>query len=112
MLRIKEEAVTFDDVLLVPRHSKVLPHEVNLSTKLTRKIALKMPLISSAMDTVTEGELAIAQAAVFLACAAKSNAVYKAAKAAAVDAGSVASAIADGAVTLLRRGAAPVDDRP
>lgn len=62
MLRIEKEALTFDDVLLVPRHSSVLPHTANLQTKLTRKITLNMPLMSAAMDTVTEAPLAIALA--------------------------------------------------
>ncbi|MFK4751263.1 MULTISPECIES: IMP dehydrogenase [Oceanospirillaceae] len=60
MLRIAQEALTFDDVLLVPGFSEVLPNQVSLKTRLTRGIELKIPLISSAMDTVTEGRLAIA----------------------------------------------------
>ncbi len=59
-MRILEEALTFDDVLLVPAHSTVLPTEVDLSTKLTREIDLQIPFISAAMDTVTEAKLAIA----------------------------------------------------
>ena len=59
-MRILEEALTFDDVLLVPAHSTVLPTEVDLSTKLTTEIDLKIPFISAAMDTVTEAKLAIA----------------------------------------------------
>ncbi|MDX1433845.1 MAG: IMP dehydrogenase [Gammaproteobacteria bacterium] len=55
-----EEALTFDDVLLVPRYSNVLPREVRLETQLTRRIRLNIPLISAAMDTVTEARLAIA----------------------------------------------------
>ncbi|MEZ5492466.1 MAG: IMP dehydrogenase [Gammaproteobacteria bacterium] len=62
MLRIAEEALTFDDVLLVPAHSTVLPKNVELTTSLTRNIVLNIPLISSAMDTVTEARLAIAMA--------------------------------------------------
>lgn len=62
MLRIVEEAFTFDDVLLVPAHSMVLPKQVDLSTKLTREIKLSVPLLSAAMDTVTEARLAIALA--------------------------------------------------
>lgn len=56
------EALTFDDVLLQPDHSLVMPGEVDISTKLTRSIYLKLPIISSAMDTVTEARLAIAMA--------------------------------------------------
>lgn len=62
MLRIAEEALTFDDVLLVPAHSTVLPKTVSLKTELTSSISLNIPLISSAMDTVTEARLAIAMA--------------------------------------------------
>lgn len=62
MLRIAEEALTFDDVLLVPAHSTVLPKTVSLKTQLTENISLNIPLISSAMDTVTEARLAIAMA--------------------------------------------------
>lgn len=62
MLRIAKEALTFDDVLLVPGHSTVLPHEADLKTRLTRNIELNIPMVSSAMDTVTESRLAIALA--------------------------------------------------
>ena len=61
-MRILEEALTFDDVLLVPAHSSVLPREVDLSTQLTRTIRLGLPVISAAMDTVTEARLAITMA--------------------------------------------------
>ena len=57
-----DEALTFDDVLLVPRYSNILPREAKLDSRLTREISLKIPLISAAMDTVTEGRLAIALA--------------------------------------------------
>src|SRR5690606_20385788 len=60
MLRIAEEALTFDDVLLVPGYSDVTPKDVSLKTQLTRGIQLNIPLISAAMDTVTEARLAIA----------------------------------------------------
>jgi len=55
-------ALTFDDILLVPRHSTVLPAQVDVSTNLTRNIKLNVPLLSAAMDTVTESEMAIAMA--------------------------------------------------
>ncbi len=58
-MRILQEALTFDDVLLVPAYSEVLPREVDLSTRLTRRIRLNLPLVSAAMDTVTEARLAI-----------------------------------------------------
>ena len=60
MLRIVDDALTFDDVLLLPAYSTVLPSEVSLETRLTRDIRLNIPLMSSAMDTVTEARLAIA----------------------------------------------------
>ena len=55
-------ALTFDDVLLVPQHSTVLPTQVDVSTRLTRNIKLNVPVVSAAMDTVTESALAIAMA--------------------------------------------------
>ena len=61
-MRLLERALTFDDVLLVPAHSNVMPRDVSLSTKLTRAITLNIPLVSAAMDTVTEAPLAIALA--------------------------------------------------
>ena len=61
-MRIAQEALTFDDVLLIPAHSTVLPNDVVLGTQLTRDIKLNIPLISAAMDTVTEARLAIALA--------------------------------------------------
>ena len=63
-MRLLQQALTFDDVLLVPAHSIVMPREVNLSTQLTRNITLNIPLVSAAMDTVTEARLAIALAQV------------------------------------------------
>ena len=62
MLRIALDALTFDDVLLLPGYSEILPNEVSLQTRLTRKISLNVPLVSAAMDTVTEAPLAIAMA--------------------------------------------------
>ncbi|HEV3106480.1 MAG TPA: IMP dehydrogenase [Trinickia sp.] len=61
-MRLIQKALTFDDVLLVPAFSDVLPRDTSLKTQLTRKIALNMPLVSAAMDTVTEARLAIAMA--------------------------------------------------
>ncbi|WP_153161309.1 IMP dehydrogenase [Zoogloea sp. 1C4] len=61
-MRVIQKALTFDDVLLIPAHSSVLPRDVNLQTKLTRNITLNIPLVSAAMDTVTEARLAIALA--------------------------------------------------
>ncbi len=62
MLRILQDALTFDDVLLVPAYSDVLPRDVSLKTRLTRDITLNIPLVSAAMDTVTEARLAIGMA--------------------------------------------------
>src|SRR5436190_2167582 len=62
MLRIQAEALTFDDVSLVPAHSTVLPRDVGLRTKLTRDLEINLPIVSAAMDTVTEARLAIAMA--------------------------------------------------
>ena len=61
-MRVVQKALTFDDVLLVPAHSDVLPRDVSLQTRLTRIISLNIPLLSAAMDTVTEARLAIALA--------------------------------------------------
>ena len=61
-MRLPNKALTFDDVLLVPSHSSVLPKDVSLETKLTKKISLNIPVISAAMDTVTEANMAIALA--------------------------------------------------
>ena len=60
--KIVKEAITFDDVLLIPAESHVLPQDINLKTKLTKKITLNVPILSAAMDTVTEADLAIALA--------------------------------------------------
>ena len=62
MLHIEEQALTFDDVLLVPKYSSVLPQETDLSTKLTKQVNLKIPIVSAAMDTVTESRMSIALA--------------------------------------------------
>ncbi len=61
-MRIAQEALTFDDVLLLPAYSNVMPRDVNLTTQLTRSISINIPLLSAAMDTVTESRLAIAMA--------------------------------------------------
>ena len=58
--RVKMEGLTFDDVLLIPAYSEVLPNNVNLKTKFSRNITLNVPLVSAAMDTVTESQMAIA----------------------------------------------------
>ncbi|TDK33214.1 IMP dehydrogenase [Luteimonas terrae] len=62
MLRIQAEALTYDDVSLVPAHSLILPKDVRLATRLTRDLRLNLPIVSAAMDTVTEARLAIAMA--------------------------------------------------
>ncbi|KAF1691092.1 IMP dehydrogenase [Pseudoxanthomonas koreensis] len=62
MLRIQAEALTYDDVSLVPAHSTVLPKDVNLGTRLTRDLRINLPIVSAAMDTVTEARLAVAMA--------------------------------------------------
>ena len=61
-MRVIQKALTFDDVLLLPAHSRVLPREVSLRTRLTRSLELNIPVVSAAMDTVTEARLAIALA--------------------------------------------------
>jgi len=61
-MRVIKKALTFDDVLLVPAHSIVLPRDVSLRSRLSRNISLNLPLVSAAMDTVTESRLAIALA--------------------------------------------------
>src|SRR3954447_1639683 len=61
-MRLLQKALTFDDVLLVPAHSDILPKDTSLKTRLTRNITLNIPLLSAAMDTVTEARLAIAMA--------------------------------------------------
>ena len=62
MDKLSHKGFTFDDVLLVPQHSEILPNEVSLKTKLTKNISLNIPIVSAAMDTVTEAKLAIALA--------------------------------------------------
>ena len=61
-MRLLQQALTFDDILLVPARSNVLPKDVSLTTKLTKNISLNVPLVSAAMDTVTESELSITMA--------------------------------------------------
>ncbi|MEY2997650.1 MAG: hypothetical protein RIQ82_1031, partial [Bacteroidota bacterium] len=60
--KIALEGLTFDDVLVVPRHSQVLPREVDTSTQFTKNLRLNIPIVSAAMDTVTESGMAIAMA--------------------------------------------------
>ena len=62
MLKILQKAYAFDDVLLVPAHSIVLPKEVSLTTRLSRNLSMNIPFVSAAMDTVTESRMAIAMA--------------------------------------------------
>ena len=62
------EGLTFDDVLLRPGHSEVLPADVAIGTRLTRSVALNIPIIASAMDTVTEAQMAIAMAQTMTSC--------------------------------------------
>ena len=62
MIKEIKEALTFDDVLLVPHESNVLPKDVDVRTKLTNKITLNIPIMSASMDTVTEHEMAISMA--------------------------------------------------
>ena len=59
-MRLLGQALTFDDVLLVPSYSQVLPRDADLSTRLSRHVQLNLPLVSAAMDTVTESRLSIA----------------------------------------------------
>src|SRR3989339_2148604 len=60
--KIRCEGITFDDVLIVPSYSEILPKDTNLETRLTKKIKLHIPILSAAMDTVTEAEMAVALA--------------------------------------------------
>ena len=59
-MRVIQKALTFDDVLLLPAHSRILPRDASLKSRLTRELELNIPLVSAAMDTVTEARLAIA----------------------------------------------------
>ena len=61
-MNIRKKALTFEDILLIPKYSEVLPRDVELKTKLTKNISLNIPLVSAAMDTVTEYKAAIAMA--------------------------------------------------
>lgn len=61
-MKIRKRALTFEDVLLVPKYSEILPKEVDIKTKLTKNITLNIPLVSAAMDTVTEHRSAIMMA--------------------------------------------------
>jgi IMP dehydrogenase len=58
-MKIIQDGITFDDVLLVPSHSNIMPHETDISTHLARSIPLKIPLVSAAMDSVTESRMAL-----------------------------------------------------
>ena len=60
MSKVLKEGLTYDDVLVVPAYSEVLPHMVDISTKFTKNITLNIPIVSAAMDTVTESKMAIA----------------------------------------------------
>ncbi|MEM6865964.1 MAG: IMP dehydrogenase, partial [Bacteroidota bacterium] len=62
LFKIVGEGLTYDDVLLVPGYSEVLPREVNIQTKFTQNISINVPIVSAAMDTVTESQMAIAMA--------------------------------------------------
>jgi IMP dehydrogenase len=62
MRKLQKQGLTFDDILLIPAYSEILPHEIDLSTQITRKVRLNIPLVSAAMDTVTESDMAIAMA--------------------------------------------------
>ena len=74
--KIRHTAITFDDVLLEPRYSEVVPSEVDVSTRLTNRIRLNVPLLSSPMDTVTESAMAIGLAKVFFIFVINKNMSY------------------------------------